>query len=109
MSRLNLPPGEPVRLEDTVQYADGSVVSRALVNRNSYTLTLFAFDEEQSLSEHSAPFDALLEVLDGECEVRIADNTLSLRRGSLILMPANVPHAVRAITRFKMLLTMLKA
>ena len=109
MDTQNLPQAEAISLEQTVQYAEGSIVSKTIVNRESYTLTLFAFDEGQSLSEHSAPFDALVEVLDGRCELVIGGNPVLANKGELVLMPANVPHGVKAVAPFKMLLTMLKA
>ena len=99
---------QPYKLIDLVSYQDGSVVSRTLVNRKAGTLTLFAFDAGQSLSEHTAPFDAVAQILDGEAEITIAEQPFHLRAGETIIMPANQPHAVNAIQRFKMLLTMIK-
>jgi len=92
-----------------VAYADGSIVSRTLLSNDAGTLTLFAFDADQALSEHSAPFDALVQVLDGQAELTIGGKVVTAGQGDLVLMPANVPHAVRASQPFKMLLTMLKA
>lgn len=103
-----LPPSEPVQLRQLVQYADGSVVSRTLAKRGGGTLTLFAFDAGQELSEHSAPFDAYVQVLDGEVELTIGGEPVSAREGETVLMPANVPHGVKAVQRFKMLLIMLR-
>ncbi len=103
-----LPPGEPMALAEAVQYATGSVVSRTLLKTDAGTLTLFAFDEGQGLSEHAAPFDALVHVLDGLATLIIGGKTVSARVGELVLMPANVPHAVQPAGRFKMLLTMFK-
>jgi quercetin dioxygenase-like cupin family protein len=104
-----LPPAEPMALADAVQYAPGSVVSRTLLKSDAGTLTLFAFDEEQGLSEHAAPFDALVQVLDGTAALTIGGKTVITKTGELVLMPANVPHAVQAAGRFKMLLTMFRA
>jgi quercetin dioxygenase-like cupin family protein len=101
-----LPPAEAVALPDLVAYQEGSIVSRTLVKRNGGTLTLFAFDAGQALSEHTAPFDAVVQVLDGRAELVIGGKTVTAEAGRTVLMPANVPHAVRAVERFKMLLTM---
>ncbi len=103
-----LPPGEPMALVEAVRYAPGSVVSRTLLKSDAGTLTLFAFDEGQGLSEHTAPFDALVQVLDGNATLTIGGKTVPARVGELVLMPANVPHAVQPAGRFKMLLTMFR-
>jgi len=107
-SKRNLPAAEAVDLRELVAYADGSIVSRTLVENSAGTVTLFAFDEAQALSEHSAPFDALVQVLDGEARLTIGGKPLQVGQGQLVLMPANVPHSVAAPKRFKMLLTMLR-
>ena len=107
--RNALPPAEPMALAEAVQYAPGSVVSRTLLKSDAGTLTLFACDEGQGLSEHTAPFDALVQVLDGTASLTIGGKTVITRTGELVLMPANVPHAVQAAGRFKMLLTMFRA
>jgi quercetin dioxygenase-like cupin family protein len=91
-----------------VEYQPGAIVSRILVKQPAGSITLFAFDEGQSLSEHTVPHDALVHVLDGEAEITIAGHPHRLPAGEAILMPAHEPHAVRALTRFKMLLTMLR-
>ena len=96
------------RLAALIGYQEGAVVSRTIIDREAGTLTLFAFDQGQGLSEHRAPFDALVNVIDGEAEVVIAGKYLKLRAGEVILMPANKPHALRAMKRFKMLLTMIR-
>jgi len=106
--QAQLPPGEPMALVESVQYAPGSVVSRTLLKTDTGTLTLFAFDEGQSLSEHTAPFDALVQVLDGTATLMIGGKTVTARTGELVLMPANLPHAVQPAGRFKMLLTMFR-
>ena len=103
-----LPPAEPMALVEAVQYAPGSVVSRTLLKTDTGTLTLFAFDEGQGLSEHSTPFNALVQVLDGTATLTIGGKTVVVRVGELVLMPANVPHAVQPAGRFKMLLTMFR-
>ena len=90
-------------------YQEGAVVSRTLINQKTGTVTLFAFDAGQELSEHTAPYDALVQVLDGETTITLAGQPYQLKPGDAIIMPANEPHAVRAITRFKMLLTMIRS
>ena len=92
-----------------VTYQDGAVVSRILLKRGGGTVTLFAFDEGQSLSEHTAPFDAVAHVLEGDALITIAGVPLSVSAGDIVLMPANQPHAVAAPRRFKMLLTMIRS
>jgi quercetin dioxygenase-like cupin family protein len=96
-------------LADLVAYQDDSVVSRILMKKAGGSVTAFAFDRGQSLSEHTTPYDALVCVVDGEVEISISGKPYKLNQGQLLVMPANEPHAVRAITRFKMLLTMLKS
>ena len=103
-----LPPAEPMPLAEGVQYASGSIVSRTLLKTDTGTLTLFAFDEGQELSEHTAPFNALVQVLDGTASLVIGGRPVTVQRGELVLMPADIPHAVRAGGRFKMLLTMFR-
>lgn len=90
-------------------YQAGSVVSRTIIDKPAGTLTLFAFDEGQALSEHTAPYDALVYVLDGEVEITISGKPFSVRAGGMIVMPANEPHALKAVKRFKMLLVMIKS
>jgi quercetin dioxygenase-like cupin family protein len=96
-------------LAQSIQFQDGSVVSKTLVNKPSGTVTLFAFAKEQSLSEHAAPFDAQLLVLDGKAEVCISGIWYTVASGETILLPAGLPHAVKAVEAFKMLLIMIKA
>jgi quercetin dioxygenase-like cupin family protein len=94
---------------ELVAYQDGAVVSRTLIKRAGGTVTLFAFDEGQALSEHTAPFDAIVHVLDGEASITVAGTCETVKAGQFILLPANQPHAVAAaVTRFKMLLTMIR-
>ena len=102
-------PQQPLNLIDLVRYQPGSVVSRTLVNEKAGTVTLFAFDEGEGLSEHTAPFDALVHLLEGEAEVVISGKPLRLKQGEMVIMPANEPHALKALTRFKMLLTMIRS
>ena len=96
-------------LVDMVSYQDGAVVSRTLIDKKTGTVTLFSFGEGQGLSEHTAPFDALVQVLDGEVEIRIAGQPFHLKPGEIIVMPANEPHALKAVVPFKMLLTMIRS
>jgi len=103
-----LPAGQAASLANLVDYREGSVVSRTIVRKEKGNVTLFAFDRGQGLSEHTAPFDALVHLLDGEAGITISGREHHLRSGDLILMPANEPHAVKAISRFKMLLTMIR-
>ena len=91
-----------------VDYQSGSVVSRTIIERNTGTVTLFAFDQGQGLSEHTAPFDALVHVIDGEAVITIDGQSLNLKSGEATIMPANRPHALRADVRFKMMLVMIK-
>ncbi len=106
--KSELPDGEVYELAGLVDYAEGAVVSRTLRKTAGGTVTLFAFDAEQELSEHTAPFDALVHVLDGEGQFVIAGQSHTVKTGQVVIMPAGVPHAVSANKRFKMLLTMLK-
>jgi quercetin dioxygenase-like cupin family protein len=103
-----LAPATALRLADLVAYAEGSIVSRALAQEPAASLTLFAFDAGQALSEHTTAFDAYLEVLDGEADLVVGGKAVLARTGDVTLMPAGVPHAVNARVRFKMLLTMVR-
>jgi quercetin dioxygenase-like cupin family protein len=94
---------------DSIEYQSGTVVSRQLIKRDKGSVTLFAFSEGEGLSEHTAPFDALVQVLEGEAEITISDKKYMLKNGEMIVMPANKPHAVRAVQDFKMLLTMIRS
>jgi len=97
------------RLREMVGYQQDSIVSRVIVDKKTGTITLFAFDEKQSLSEHTAPFDAMVYLVEGEAEITIDKGKFVLREGDMIVMPANIPHAVKATKRFKMLLVMIKS
>jgi len=103
-----LPPATPVVLGDLATYQEGAVVSRTLVKKSGGTVTVFAFDAGQSLSEHTAPFDAIVQVLDGQVELVVGGRKIPASAGQTVLLPANVPHAVNAVTRFKMLLIMVR-
>jgi quercetin dioxygenase-like cupin family protein len=107
MSETKQPDGTPAA--SLVDYQTGAVVSKTVVKKATGTVTLFAFDEGQELSEHTAPFDALVHVLDGEGEFRIAGKPHRVAAGGLLLLPANSPHAVRATRRFKMMLVMIRS
>ena len=100
---------EAAKVADLVHYQDGSTVSREIVKKPTGTVTAFAFDAEQGLSEHTAPFDALVHVLEGEAEISIAGKPHRLQGGEMILMPAGQPHALKALQRFKMILTMIRS
>ncbi len=101
--------GKAIKLIDLAHYQEGSVVSRTIIDKKTGTVTLFAFDEGQGLSEHTTPFDALVYILDGEAEIIISGQPIGLKCGEMIIMPANKPHAVRATRRFKMILTMMRS
>jgi quercetin dioxygenase-like cupin family protein len=97
------------RLKEILTYQDDSVVSRTIIKKKTGTVTLFAFARGQELSEHTAPFDALVHLVDGEAEVIISGKAHHLKEGEMIVMPANEPHALKAITNFKMMLIMIKS
>ena len=96
-------------LSGLVNYQEGSVVSRVILKRDKGNVTLFAFDEGQGLSEHTSPFDALVQVIEGDAEVTVAGKPIVVKSGQVVLLPAEKPHAVKAITRFKMALTMIRS
>ena len=99
----------PNNAAELVQYQSGSVVSKTLINKNVGTITLFAFDRGEGLSEHSAPFDAFVYILDGTAEIFIDKKPHQVKSGEMIIMPANHPHSLKAVERFKMMLVMIKA
>ena len=101
--------GQETKLIDLVAYQGGSVVSKEIINKKTGTVTLFAFDDGQGLSEHTAPFDALVYVLDGAVEISISGKPHHLKEGDMIIMPANQPHALKAVKKFKMLLLMIRS
>ena len=102
------PKAEILQIAEMTAYQDGSVVSRQITKAEAGNVTLFAFDTGQELSEHTAPFDALVHVLDGEAEIHISGQPFHLKAGEVIILPAGQPHAVKAPQRFKMLLTMIR-
>ncbi|HKL49269.1 MAG TPA: cupin domain-containing protein [Desulfuromonadales bacterium] len=106
--KVNVNGGESLDLENLVQYQDGSIVSRTLLEDQSGTLTVFSFDQGQALSEHTVPYNAFVQVLDGEAEITVGGDPVVVKTGEIVLMPGGVPHRVRAAQRFKMLLTMFK-
>lgn len=106
--RGGMEPAVPEQLPDLVGYSTGTVVSRTLAKSKAGTLTMFAFDEGEGLSEHTAPFDAFVQVVDGEADVTIDGKVIRAKTGDLVLMPANIPHALDAVTAFKMLLILIK-
>ena len=97
-----------IELKTFINYSKASIISKTLMDKKSGTLTLFSFAKGQGLSEHTAPYDAVVQVLDGEAEVVIAGKPIKVLPGEIVIMPANVPHAVRAVKKFKMLLTMIR-
>jgi len=101
--------GKASNLSALIDYQEGSVVSRTMIDKKTGTVTLFAFDENQGLSEHTAPYDAMVYILDGEAGVTISGKTFKLKQGEITIIPANEPHALIAETKFKMLLTMIKS
>jgi quercetin dioxygenase-like cupin family protein len=103
------PKSQVLPLVTLVEYQEGAVVSRIVVKNEGGSVTLFSFDEGQELSEHTAPFDALVHVLEGTAEITISGQPFQVTTGAAIIMPAGAPHAVKAIGKFKMLLTMIKA
>lgn len=100
---------EALNVAGLVNYQDGSVVSREIIKKETGTVTIFAFDKGQGLSEHTAPFDALVQIVDGEAEITISGAPHKVKNGEAILMPAGKPHALKATLRFKMLLTMIRS
>ncbi|MFA5396391.1 MAG: cupin domain-containing protein [Methanogenium sp.] len=101
--------GKVLNLADLVEYQDGAVSSRMIVNKPVGSITLFAFDEDEGLSEHTAPYDAVVTILDGECEIWLEGETHMMKTGETIVFPANAPHALSGVTPFKMMLVMIRA
>ncbi|WJI09669.1 cupin domain-containing protein [Methanobacterium sp. CWC-01] len=99
----------PIRLEDLIEYQEGAVVSREIMRKETGTVTIFAFDKGEGLSEHTAPFDAMVQVIDGRAEITISGNKNLVDEGDMIIMPANDPHALHAVEKFKMVLTMIRS
>ncbi len=103
------PKGVPFQLKDHVDYAGGSIVSKILLKKDIGNITLFSFDSGQGLSEHTAPFDAVVQILDGQADITIGGETHQVKTGEMLIMPAHVPHALHAAVRFKMLLVMIRS
>ena len=99
----------PTKVEDLIEYQEGAVVSKELIRKDTGTVTIFAFDKGEGLSEHTAPFDAMVQVMDGKAEITISGNKNILEKGDMIIMPAGEPHSLRAMERFKMILTMIRS
>jgi quercetin dioxygenase-like cupin family protein len=99
---------QPANLNSLIDYQDGSVVSRTIIDKEAGTITLFAFDKGEGLSKHTAPYDALVYIFDGDAEVVISGKPVRLKTGEMTIMPANKPHALSAVTKFKMLLVMIR-
>ena len=99
----------PLAMKELITYQSEAIVSRTLLNKKGGTATMFAFDEGQALSEHTAPYDALVIVVDGKAGIIISGNEYSIEEGQMIRLPANEPHAIKALTRFMMLLVMIRA
>ncbi len=100
---------EIYQVNELTEYQDGSIVSKTLIDKETGTVTAFAFDKGQGLSEHTAPFDAMVQMIHGEAEITISGNKQTVKAGEMIIMPANQPHALYANERFKMILTMIKS
>ena len=103
-----VPASQALNIGALIDYQTGSVVSRTLIDKKTGTVTLFAFDKGQGLSEHTAPFDALVHIIDGEAEITISGKSITVKGGELVIMPANEPHALRALKKFKMILIMIR-
>jgi quercetin dioxygenase-like cupin family protein len=108
MADVNDLVGTVLNMKDMVSYQPGAVVSRTVIDKDAGTVTLFAFDNGQGLSEHTAPFDALVQIIDGTADITIAGSLHAIKEGEMIIMPANIPHALKANPRFKMLLVMIR-
>ncbi len=98
-----------LRVEDLIEYQKGAIVNKEVLRKGTGTVTIFAFDKGEGLSEHTAPFDAMVQVIDGRAEINISGNKNILEKGDMIIMPANEPHSLLAIERFKMILTMIRS
>ncbi len=101
--------GKVLKTADLIEYQDGSVVSREIIRKDTGTVTIFAFDKGEGLSEHTAPFDAMVQIIDGKAEITISGNKNILEKGEMIIMPANEPHALKALEKYKMVLTMIRS
>ncbi|MEN4018188.1 MAG: cupin domain-containing protein [Methanobacterium sp.] len=101
--------GNVFKTEDLIEYQEGSVVSREIIRKDTGTVTIFAFDKGEGLSEHTAPFDALVQIIDGKAEITISGKKNILEKGEMIIMPADEPHALKALEKYKMILTMIRS
>jgi len=101
--------GQTFNLASLIDYQTGSVVSREIMKKDNGSITLFAFDEDEGLSEHTAPYDATIEILEGEAEIKLSGKINNLKKGEMLIMPAGEPHSVKSAGKFKMLLTMIKS
>ena len=101
--------GKVLKIADLMEYQEGAVVSREIIRKETGTITIFAFDKGEGLSEHTAPFDAMVQVIEGKAEIIISGESNLVNAGEMIIMPANDPHALNALERFKMILTMIKS
>lgn len=109
MNNLQEVYGHPKRLVDLIEYQEGSVVSKMIIQKETGNVTLFAFDQGEGLSEHTTPFDALVHILEGTAEITISGKKTLVKENEIIIMPANDPHALKAITKYKMLLIMIRS
>lgn len=109
MDNIEFERGKVFSFNEIIEYADNSVISKTIIKKQTGTVTLFSFDKGEALSEHTAPFDAMVQVIDGAAEIIINGKSNTVSAGNSIIMPANIPHAVRANERFKMVLTMIKS
>ncbi len=108
-NKKNISLAQVLNLKDAIEYSKDAIVSKTILDKKTGTLTLFAFAAGQALSEHTAPFDALIQVLDGQAQIKIGGKAHKVSAGEIVLMPANIPHAVKAVRKFKMLLTMIRS
>jgi quercetin dioxygenase-like cupin family protein len=109
LSEIEMNKGKALDIKTLVEYSADSIVSKTLIDTKAGSITLFAFDLGQGLSEHTAPFDAVVQIIDGDAEITIGGNAVRASAGKMVVMPANTPHALKAIKRFKMLLTLIRA
>lgn len=109
MSEIEMYKGKALDVNTLIEYSANSIVSKTLIDTKAGTITLFSFDVGQGLSEHTAPYDAVVQIVDGEAEITIGGNAIRASEGNMVVMPANIPHALQATKRFKMLLTLIRA
>jgi quercetin dioxygenase-like cupin family protein len=109
LSEIELYKGKALDVKTLVEYSANSIVSKTLIDTKAGTITLFSFDAGQALSEHTAPYDAVVQIVDGDAEITIGGNAVPASAGNMVIMPANIPHGLQATKRFKMLLTLIRA